>query len=86
MSVDENGEKTSAMTVSRACRDLIAYLPRLMRDEKDPNDCKTKPHEITHITDALRYFATYHTAIPAKKSEPVRQKLTRSLKNYRRII
>lgn len=38
------------------CINLIRCLPQLQYDNKNPNDVATEPHEITHITDALRYF------------------------------
>jgi len=47
------------------CINLVRCLPQLQHDEKDPNDVATEPHEITHITDALRYFCVNHIA-PAK--------------------
>ena len=40
---------------------LIEYLPAIQIDEKDPNDCATQPHELTHICDALRYFCVSRT-------------------------
>lgn len=48
------------------CINLVRCLPQLQHDEKDPNDVATEPHEITHITDALRYFCVNHIA-PAKE-------------------
>ena len=44
------------------CINLIRCLPQLQHDEKDPNDVAIEPHEITHITDALRYFCVNHIA------------------------
>lgn len=44
------------------CINLVRCLPQLQHDEKDPNDVATEPHEITHITDALRYFCVNHIA------------------------
>lgn len=38
------------------CINLINNLPEIQRDDKNPNDCATEPHELTHITDSLRYF------------------------------
>ena len=38
------------------CLTLIEYLPQIQHDDKNPNDCATQPHELTHICDALRYF------------------------------
>ena len=43
------------------CLNLIKNLPQLQHDEKNPNDCATEPHSITHITDALRYFCVSQT-------------------------
>lgn len=48
------------------CINLIRCLPQLQHDEKKPNDVATEPHEITHITDALRYFCVNHIA-PSKE-------------------
>lgn len=43
------------------CRNLIKCLPQLMHDAKNPSDCATTPHDITHAPDALRYFASAYT-------------------------
>lgn len=43
------------------CTNLIRCIPQLQHDEKNPNDVATEPHEITHITDALRYFCVSRT-------------------------
>ncbi len=48
------------------CINLIRCLPQLQHDEKNPNDVATEPHELTHITDALRYFCVSRTA-PSKE-------------------
>jgi len=55
------------------CRGLIHDLPLLMRDTKDPTDCATEPHEITHLPDALRYLVTARPA-PALKEQPAWQR------------
>ncbi|MBQ9116284.1 MAG: phage terminase large subunit [Clostridia bacterium] len=39
------------------CAKLIKHLPLLQIDVSHPTDCSTQPHEITHVPDALRYFA-----------------------------
>lgn len=39
------------------CVELAECLPALQRDAKHPTDCMTEPHDITHLPDALRYFA-----------------------------
>ena len=55
---DEQGQLTSKLHIFSNCTNLIKCLPALTHDEKNPNDVATEPHEITHITDALRYFCT----------------------------
>lgn len=57
--------KDSDIKIFSNCINLVRCLPQLQHDEKDPNDVATEPHEITHITDALRYFCVNHIA-PAK--------------------
>ena len=41
------------------CTEMIKCLPALQRDERQPTDCATEPHEFTHYPDALRYFAIF---------------------------
>jgi phage terminase large subunit len=54
----ETGEalKVPKMHVFENCKNLIRCLQAIAKDERDPNDCATEPHEVTHITDALRGF------------------------------
>lgn len=60
---EQTGEiyEDSDIKIFNNCLNLIRCLPQLQHDEKTPNDCATEPHEITHITDALRYFCVSHT-------------------------
>lgn len=55
MKLDANGEPR--LKIFSTCRELIKCLPALQRDDKRPTDCATEPHDITHMPDALRYFA-----------------------------
>ena len=69
----ETGEliKTSRLKIFKNCTNLIRTLPLLQCDEKDPNDCATEPHEITHAPDALRYFCImrrYPAEMPQSKA------------------
>ena len=82
---DKDGKKDCAMKIHKQCRNLIDCLPRLIYDRKNPNDCSTEPHEITHITDALRYFAAARVALPHKKQEKPTEKLSKKLSNYRKL-
>jgi len=47
--------------VTRECRGLIRNIKLIQHDEKNPSDCATEPHSITHINDALRYFCITRT-------------------------
>lgn len=53
--VRENGG--SRLKIFSNCRELIRCLPLLQTDPRYPTDCATEPHDITHVPDALRYFA-----------------------------
>ena len=55
---EQTGEpvETAKVEIFSNCKNLIRCLPQMQHDEKDPNDCATEPHEITHICDAFRYF------------------------------
>ena len=44
------------LIVFNTCREYIDDVQAIQADEKNPNDCATEPHEITHLNDAVRYF------------------------------
>lgn len=56
------GEKDKpGLLVTKDCRALIRNIQLILHDDKNPSDCATEPHDITHITDALRYFCVTRT-------------------------
>ena len=61
---EQTGEdiKTSHLKIFSNCLNLIRCLPAIQHDDKNPNDVATEPHELTHITDALRYFCVSRVA------------------------
>jgi len=61
---EQTGEeiKTSHLKIFKNCLNLIRCLPAIQHDDKNPNDVATEPHELTHITDALRYFCVSRVA------------------------
>ena len=52
----EQGETTADLRIFNNCTNLIRCIGEIQVDEKNPNDCATEPHELTHAPDALRYF------------------------------
>ncbi|MBR5520095.1 MAG: phage terminase large subunit [Clostridia bacterium] len=56
------GEEMPRLQIFSNCLNLIKNLPLLRHDERDPTDCATEPHEITHAPDALRGFCIYRTS------------------------
>lgn len=66
LTLQENGKPR--LFIFNNCTELIHDLPALIRDSKFPTDCMTEPHEITHVPDALRYFAVWW-ATPAKQEK-----------------
>jgi phage terminase large subunit len=53
------------LQIFTSCYTLIRHLPALMRDRRNPTDAGVEPHEVTHICDALRYFALNYSGIGA---------------------
>lgn len=49
------------LLVTRECPSLIRNIMLIQHDERNPSDCATEPHNITHINDALRYFCITRT-------------------------
>lgn len=64
----KNDKDKPGILVSEDCVGLIRNLPAIQHDDKNPSDCATEPHEITHICDALRYFCVTRT-LGAEKVE-----------------
>lgn len=54
-------DKRPNLLVSEDCDCIIRNLPALQHSDKNPSDCATEPHDITHICDALRYFVQFRT-------------------------
>ena len=57
----KNEQDKPGLLVTEDCVGLIENLPAIQHDEKNPSDCATEPHMITHICDAARYFAVTRT-------------------------
>ena len=54
--MNEMGEMKPKLFIFEHCRNLIAHIPAIQIDEKNPDDCANEPHDITHSCDALRGF------------------------------
>jgi phage terminase large subunit len=72
--------KTARLKIFSNCVNLIRTLPQLQRDEKDPNDVATEPHELTHGPDAIRGFCIMRQ----RPSEPLKESKPDDLDLYRR--
>lgn len=60
---EQTGEEkvTARLKIFNNCVNVIRTLQIVQRDEKDPNDVATEPHELTHAPDAVRYFCGMRT-------------------------
>ncbi len=64
-----DGSKYVRLTIMRNCTELIRCMQLLLYDTNRPGDASVKPHSITHLPDALRYFAVSRSvAGPKEKS------------------
>lgn len=76
---DEEGKQTAKLQIFKNCTNLIKFLPQLCYDDRNPSDCKTEPHNITHAPDALRGFCVYRAdANPEPQEPPVVFQFTKS--------
>ena len=57
----KNESDRPGLLVTSDCKGLIRNVQLIQHDEKNPSDCATQPHGITHVTDALRYFCITRT-------------------------
>ena len=65
----QNANGDVKLHIFSTCTELIKCIASIQHDEKNPNDCATQPHNITHLPDALRYFAVQHYRPNAPKEE-----------------
>lgn len=80
LKTDEMGRP--GLVIMRNCVNLIRCIPLLLYDKNKPGDASTEPHAVTHITDALRYFAAYRVPAVRKSEEGARSsKLKNSLRD-----
>lgn len=56
----KNADGDVKLHIFNTCTELIKCIASIQHDEKNPDDCATTPHNITHLPDALRYFAIMH--------------------------
>lgn len=80
----DEGIKESKIKIFSTCVQLIEYLPSLQRDNQKPTDCATEPHNITHLPDALRYFAVqyiYPSSAPKPEQTALDKYKNRLIKN-----
>ena len=70
----DDNRRESRLKIFSSCTQLIEYLPALQRDAKKPTDCMTEPHDITHLPDALRYFAVQYV-YPSSPAKPEQSEL-----------
>jgi len=74
---------TARLRIFSSCRNLVRDLTDLQHDLHNPTDAATEPHEITHLPDALRYFAVMHQR-SAVMPETQEQRRARELEEYKR--
>lgn len=54
----ETYQESILMLVEGACPNLERCLSKIQKDKNKPNVYAKQPHELTHIVDAFRYFAS----------------------------
>ena len=62
------GDGKPKLMVFNTCQNFIDDIQAIQASDKDPNDCATEPHDITHLLDSCRYFCISRT-MAAKSGE-----------------
>lgn len=57
----QEGAKGRLTILNNCAPNLLKCLKKIQRDDKKPNIYANQPHELTHSTDAIRYFCIYWT-------------------------
>jgi phage terminase large subunit len=57
----DRGDGAPGLLFFEDCRGIVADLQAILADGRNPNDCATEPHDVTHAVDALRYFCASRT-------------------------
>lgn len=57
-------EDRPGLLFCESCKTIFDHLSTIQHAEKDPNDCATEPHFLTHAPDALRYYAITRLMLP----------------------
>lgn len=90
---DVDGESLVArLQIFSSCIELIRNIPKIQHDDKNPCDCATEPHDITHNLDALRYFCASYTLTSKEPKneksfvEKHKEKLFREMRNRARRL
>ena len=68
------------------CTQLIKCITSITHDSVNPSDCATNPHNITHLPDALRYFAVQHYRPEPLKKQPFIESFSFNEKPKNKII
>lgn len=69
-------EEEPKLKIFSTCAPLLRTLPLLQHDPKMPGDAATKPHDVTHSPDALRYWCSRRQNVPL----PVRDETMEAFK------
>lgn len=74
------------LIVFNTCQEYIDDVQAIQADDKNPNDCATEPHELTHLNDAVRYFcisrAQGHEAEEIKTSDELLDETEEEYEDY----
>ena len=82
---DGSGNTVSRLHIKSTCTELVRCLPLLLHAADNSMDVSTEPHDITHITDALRYLLMHRTGqsklrSPKSFEQKFKEKAIRSCK------
>lgn len=79
------GERPNMTFLKDTCPETIRCLQKIQKDKNKPTVYAKQPHDLTHLVDAIRYFATFWNT-PSQKEKATQKKKWRPdlLADYRK--
>lgn len=78
LAIHEDGTPPNLTFLKDTCPETIRCLQKIQKEKNKPTVYAKQPHDLTHLVDALRYFATFWS-LPAQKERPKRTKWRQDL-------
>lgn len=82
--VKEETGRPNLTFLKDTCPETIRCLQKIQKDKTKPTVYAKQPHDLTHLVDALRYYATYWNTPAMKEKKPKKKWRADLIADYRK--